>query len=235
MKYLKSYKLFESVDKSGFPTYTELHDFFVELEDDEITKFNYKDDMGYLIFPMGWNRQIQSELYYDMSFEKDFVNHKSKYLEGDTWPKYFLDPVTYPNKKWIRRSAQWIHLDDVEEKRTNVKQIGGEVKTFEELLVQQIEKGNIKAYPFIYMTFDMFKEEHLDEVIERLKMVYEATDFRPLWGFWLEDYADENSFDVMTFVNSSLYLVNCKDEEYQHLAEIFNESNLDKQVTKHFI
>ena len=47
MKYIKSYKLFESVDKSKFPTYTELHDFFVELEDDEITKFNYKDDMGY--------------------------------------------------------------------------------------------------------------------------------------------------------------------------------------------
>lgn len=227
MRYIKTYELFESVDKSKFPTYTELHDFFVELEDDEITKFNYKDDMGYLIFPMGWNRQIQSELYYDMSFEKDFVNHKSKYLMGDTWPEYFLDPVTYPNKKWIRRSAQWIHLDDVEEKRTNVKQIGLEGKTFEELLVQQIEKGNIKAYPFIYMTFDMFKEEHLDEVIDRLKMVYEETDFRPLYGFWTEDRSD--------LINSNLYLVNCSDEEYKSLINIFDDHQIDKQVTQHFI
>ena len=37
MKYIKSYKIFESVGKIHFPAYTELHDFFVELEDDEIT------------------------------------------------------------------------------------------------------------------------------------------------------------------------------------------------------
>ena len=59
MKYLKSYKIFESVGKINFPTYTELHDFFVELEDDEITKFNYKDNnTGYLFFPEIWNRRI---------------------------------------------------------------------------------------------------------------------------------------------------------------------------------
>ena len=234
MKYLKSYKLFESVDKSGFPTYTELHDFFVELEDDEITKFNYKDDMGYLFFPQRWDRSIQSQLYFDMSFEEDFINHKPKDLMGETWKEFFMDPLTYTDKKWIRRRAQWIHLDDVEEKRTNVKQIGGEVKTFEELLVQQIEKGNIKAYPFIYMTFDMFKEEHLDEVIDRLKMVYEATDFRPLYGFWTEDYIDDNG-EANTLINSSLYLVNVSDDVYNNMVGIFSDHNLDKQVTKHFI
>ena len=85
------------------------------------------------------------------------------------------------------------------------------------------------------MTFDMFKPEHLDEVVDRLKMVYEATDFRPLYGFWNEDYVDENNGDVITFINSNLYLVNCSDEEYKSLINIFNENNIDKQVTQHFI
>jgi hypothetical protein len=71
MKYIKSYKLFESVSKIQFPTYTELHDFFIELEDDEITKFNYNSsaeslskfiDGGYLFSPQRWDRPIQSQL-----------------------------------------------------------------------------------------------------------------------------------------------------------------------------
>jgi hypothetical protein len=235
MKHLKTYKLFESVSKIQFPTYTELHDFFIELEDDEITKFNYKDNIGYLFFPERWDRPIQSQLYFDMSFEEDFLNHKPKELMGETWSEFFMDPLTYPDKKFLRRRREWIHLDDVEEKRTNVKQLGGEGKTFEELFIEEIEKGNIKAYPFIYMTFDIFLPEHLDEVIERLKMVYESTDFRPLYGLWKEDYVDEDNGDVITFINSDLYLVNVSDEEYKNLINIFNENNLDKQVTKHFI
>jgi hypothetical protein len=235
MKHLKTYKLFESVSKIQFPTYTELHDFFIELEDDEITKFNYKDNIGYLFFPERWDRPIQSQLYFDMSFEEDFLNHKPKELMGETWSEFFMDPLTYHDKKFLRRRTEWIHLDDVEEKRTNVKQLGGEGKTFEELFVEEIEKGNIKAYPFIYMTFDIFLPEHLDEIIERLKMVYEETDFRPLYGFWEEDYVDENNGDVITFINSNLYLVNVSDEEYKNLINIFDENNLDKQLTKHFI
>jgi hypothetical protein len=235
MKHLKTYKLFESVSKIQFPTYTELHDFFIELEDDEITKFNYKDNIGYLFFPERWDRPIQSQLYFDMSFEEDFLNHKPKELMGETWSEFFMDPLTYPDKKFLRRRREWIHLDDVEEKRTNIKQLGGEGKTFEELFIEEIEKGNIKAYPFIYMTFDIFLPEHLDEVIERLKMVYESTDFRPLYGLWKEDYVDEDNGDVITFINSDLYLVNVSDEEYKNLINIFDENNLDKQVTKHFI
>lgn len=236
MKYLKSYKLFESVGKINFPTYNELHDFFVELEDDEITKFKYKDDNnGYLFFPERWDRPTRSQLWFDMSFEEDFINHKAKILMGETWRNLFIDPTTYPDKKWLRRRAEWLNMDDVKAGRTNIQQLGKDVITFEELFVEEIEKGNIKAYPFIYMTFDIFKPEHLDEVIERLKMVYEATDFRPLYGFWQEDFVDDNNDDVITFVNSSLYLVNCQDEEYQHLAHIFDESNLDKEIVKHFL
>lgn len=236
MKYLKSYKLFESVDKSGFPTYGELHDFFVELEDDEITKFNYKDnDVGYIFFPQNWNRTIQSDLYHEMSWkERNWYEGKPYDLFGDKWSDFFMDPVKNPNKILLRRNAEWLHLDDVEEKRTNLEKSGVTGKTFEELLVENIEKGLVKAYPFIYMTFDMFNEEHFDEVIERLKMVYEATDFRPLYGFWQEDYIDDNG-EVAEVVNSNLYLVNCQDEEYKHLIQIFDDHNLDKQVTKHFI
>jgi hypothetical protein len=236
-----SYKIFESVGKINFPTYTELHDFFVELEDDEITKFNYKNDMAYLFFPQRWDRPIQSQLYFDMSFEEDFLNHKPKELMGETWSEFFMDPLTYPDKKFLRRRTEWIHLDDVEEKRTNVKQLDGEGtyreqgKTFEELFVKEIEKGAIKAYPTIYCTFDIFEPKYLDDIIERLKMVYEATDYRPLYGFWEEDYVDENNGDVITLINSNLYLVNVSDEEYKSLINIFNENNLDKQVTNHFI
>ena len=236
MKYLKSYKIFESVGKINFPTYTELHDFFVELEDDEITKFNYKDNnTGYLFFPEIWNRRIQSQLYFDMSFEDDFINHKSIYLEGETWSGFFMDPITYSDKKFLRKRAEWINMDDVKTGRTNVKQLEKSTKSFEELFVEEIEKGNIKAYPFIYMTFDMFSPEHLDEVIQRLKMVYEETDFRPLYGFWEEDYVDENTGDVVTLINSNLYLVNVSDEEYKSLIEIFNENYINKQVTQNFI
>jgi hypothetical protein len=237
MKYLKSYKLFESFDKSQFPTYTELHDFFVELEDDEITKFNYKDnDVGYIFFPQNWNRTIQSDLYYEMTWkERNWHEGKPYDLFGEKWSEFFIDPVKNPNKRLLRRNAEYLHLDDVEEKRTNLQQSGLAGKTFEELLLENIEKGVVKAYPFIYMTFDIFLTEHLDEVIERLKMVYEATEFRPLYGFWEEDFVDENSGDVITFINSSLYLVNCSDKEYISLINIFNDHSTDKQVTKHFI
>lgn len=236
MKYIKSYKLFESVGKINFPTYKELHDFFAELEDDEITEFEYNDDnTGYLFFPQKWDRTVRSELYYDMSFSENWQNNKPEDLLGLTWNDFFMDPVSCDYKGLLRTSSEWIYLDDVKEKRTNVKQFGGEGKTFEELLVENIERGVVKAYPFIYMTFDMFSSEHLDEVIERLKMVYEATDFRPLYGFWKEDYVDENNGDLVTLINSNLYLVNVSDEEYKSLINIFDDYSLDKQVTKNFI
>lgn len=247
MKYLKSYtlfervsnetKLFESFGKIQFPTYNELHDFFVELEDDEITKFNYKDNnVGYIFFPQNWNRTIQSDLYHEMSWkERNWYEGKPYDLFGDKWSEFFMDPVTNPNKRLLRRNVEYLHLDDVEEKRTNLEKSGVTGKTFEELLVENIERGVVKAFPFIYMTFDIFLPEHLDEIIERLKMVYEATDFRPLYGFWEEDYVDENSGDVITFINSNLYLVNCSDKEYISLINIFNDYTTDKLVTKHFI
>jgi len=245
MKYIKSYKLFESVGKIHFPTYTELHDFFIELEDDGITKFNYNNsaealskfiDGGYLFFPQKWDRTIQSDLYHEMSWkERNWYEEKPYDLFGDKWSDFFMDPVKNLNKGILRRNVEWLHLDDVEEKRTNLEKSGVTGKTFEELLVENIERGVVKAYPFIYMTLDIFLPEHLDEVIERLKMVYESTDFRPLYGFWKEDYVDENNGDVITFIHSNLYLVNCSDEEYKSLINIFNEHNLDKQVTNHFI
>ncbi len=89
MKYIKSYKLFESVGKIHFPTYTELHDFFIELEDDEITKFNYNNsaealskfiDGGYLFFPQKWDRTIQSDLYHEMSWKE-----RNWYEEKQFW------------------------------------------------------------------------------------------------------------------------------------------------------
>ena len=245
MKYIKSYKIFESVGKVHFPTYTELHDFFVELEDDGITKFNYNNsaealskfiDGGYLFFPQKWDRTIQSDIYHEMSWkERNWYEGKPYDLFGDKWSEFFMDPVTNPNKRLLRRNVEWLHLDDVEEKRTNLEKSGVTGKTFEELLVENIERGVVKAYPFIYMTFDIFLPEHLDEVIERLKMVYESTDFRPLYGFWKEDYVDENNGDVITFINSNLYLVNVSDEEYISLINIFNDYTTDKLVTKHFI
>jgi len=237
MKYLKSYKVFESVGKINFPTYNELHDFFVELEDDEITKFNYKDDNnGYLFFPQKWDIHTKSTLYYDMTWkEKNWHEEKPYDLLGDAWSDFFLDPVTYRDKAWLRRRAEWINMDDVKSKRTNVKQLGGEGKTFEELFIENVERGLIKAFPFIYCSFNIFDPKHLDLVIERLKMVYEATDFRPLFGFWKEDFVDEDNGDVITLINSNLYLVNVTDEEYKNLIEIFNDHKLDKQVTNHFI
>jgi hypothetical protein len=233
-----SYKIFESVGKINFPTYTELHDFFVELEDDEITKFNYKNDMAYLFFPQRWDRTVRSELYYDMSFSENWQNNKPDDLLGLTWNDFFMDPVSCDYKGLLRTSSEWIYLDDVKEKRTNLKKFSGAdtgSQTFEELFVKEIEKGAIKAYPTIYCTFDIFEPKYLDDIIERLKMVYEATDYRPLYGFWEEDYVDENNGDVITLINSNLYLVNVSDEEYKSLINIFNENNLDKQVTNHFI
>lgn len=236
MKYLKSYKLFESVGKIQFPTYVELHDFFVELEDDEITKFNYKDNnVGYIFFPQNWNRTIQSDLYHEMSWkERNWYEGKPYDLFGDKWSEFFMDPVTNPNKRLLRRNAEWLHLDDVEEKRTNLEKSGVTGKTFEELLVENIEKGVVKAFPFIYMTFDIFDDIYLDDVVERLKMVYEATDFRPLYGFWTEEYIDNRGYTNYK-INSSLYLVNCSDKEYISLINIFNDHQTDKLVTKHFI
>lgn len=66
MKYLKTYKLFESLNNINFPTEEEVKEFFIELYDDEILFQPLKNfTYGYSFFPY---EPITGELKYQLCY-----------------------------------------------------------------------------------------------------------------------------------------------------------------------
>lgn len=246
MKYLKTYKLFES--NRVFTDPDDIKDILIELLDDGIISKCEFNDSGYLFFPSIWTRQIQSDLYSDMvSYPENWELRKPDELLGQTWKEIFLDPQSLMSKNvdgridkkvlnsmYLDNRKEYIFLDDVKNSVSNIRQSGvsGEVK--EELFIKNIELGKIKAYPIMLFSIGSFDKDDLPEVIEILKRVYEATGFRPLLGFWLEDYVDENSGEVVTIAKGEIEFIKCSNESYNVLKSAMVSNDITKLVNWHF-
>lgn len=235
MKFIKSYKLFES-NAELFSNPEDIKDILVELLDDNVISKCEFIDSGYLFFPYLWTRQIQSDLYYDMAnYPQTWQIRKPDELLGQTWKELFLDPDVTLDKKILNYRKEYIFLDDVKNSVSKIKQSGLSNKTKDELFIENIEQEKIKAYPIMMFSIGSFDKDDLPEIVEILKRVYQATEFRPLCGFWLEDYVDENNGEVVTIARGEIEFIKCGDKTYDSLRYTITTNDISKLVNSHFL
>jgi hypothetical protein len=170
------------------------------------------------------------------SFPENWELRKPDELLGQTWKELFLDVESESiNKNTLSRNIEYVYLDDVSNSVSRVRLSGITNKTFDELFLENIESGKISAYPIMLFTLGSYDKSNLPEIVDSLKRVYQATGFRPLKGFWLEDYVDEDNGDVVTIGRGEVEFVKCSDKSYQVLRSTLSENDITKVVTHHFL
>ena len=233
MKYLKTYKLFESViTKSEFPTELDIQELFYDLTDEEpLSKCNLYES-GYQFFTTNSiSRPIRRQLFSDMSFEENWVNKECEDTQ-DTWKNMFIDlskPQSDDMIKLASKNYNDVYFLDVESSKNSAG------KSYLERLQENILNDIIPAYPIIYLNLGQFNPDKLPVVIECLQRLYEVTGFRPTSSIWGEDYIDEDTGDIVSLVRSDLHLYKVSDTEYKNLCKIFKVGNYTPEVTKHFL
>ena len=234
MKYLKSYKLFESViTESEFPTELDIQELFYDLTDDEPLSKCKLYESGYQYFStdnLSMSR-LRSQLFHDMSFEENWINKECEDTQ-DTWKNMFIDlskPLSDDMIKMASKNYNDVYFLDVESSKNSAG------KSYLERLQENILNDIIPAYPIIYLNLGQFNPDKLPVVIECLQRLYEVTGFRPTSSIWGEDYIDEDTGDIVSLVRSDLYLYKVSDIEYKNLCKIFNTGNYTPEVTKHFL
>ena len=233
MKYLKTYKLFESViTKSEFPSQLDIQELFYDLTDEEpLSKCNLYES-GYQFFTTNSiSRPIRRQLFSDMSFEENWVNKECENIQ-DTWKNMFIGLSKPLSDDMIKIASDYyndVYFLDVESSKNSAG------KSYLERLQENILNDIIPAYPIIYLNLGIFKPENLPIFIECLQRLYEVTGFRPTSSIWGEDYIDEDTGNVVSTVRNDLKLYKVSDVEYKNLCKIFNTGNYTPEVTKHFL
>jgi len=236
MKYLKTYKLFESViTESEFPTELDIQEIFYDLTDEDPNSKCKLYSSGYQFFTTdNITRSIRSQLFSDMSFEENWINKECEDTQ-DTWKNMFIDlskPVSNYMIKLAVRNYNDVYFLEVEESKNSAG------KSYLERLQENILNDIIPAYPIIYLNLGLFHPDKLPVVVECLQRLYEVTGFRPTSSVWAEDYVDEETGDLVTFYGADLQLYKVSDIEYQNLCKIvgrINPNNKTQEVTKHFL
>jgi hypothetical protein len=239
MRYLKPYKLFESViTKSEFPIELDIQELFYDLTDEEPLSKCKLYESGYQFFTTNnISRPIRSQLFSDMSFEENWINKECEDIQ-DTWKNMFIDlskPLSDDMIKMASKNSRSsliyndVYFSEVEESKNSAG------KSYLERLQENILNDIIPGYPIIYLNLGIFKPENLPIFIECLQRLYEVTGFRPTSSIWGEDYIDEDTGNVVSTVRNDLQLYKVSDVEYKNLCKIFTTGNYTPEVTKHFL
>mgnify|MGYP003704436079 CR=1 FL=1 len=175
MKYLKSYKLFESV--SNFPEELDIRDIFLELLDNGVIE-NVKDwESGWIYFcteKLGVGSSIRNEIYPAMiDFPDNWSDKKSIELDCK-WSDIFLDLSESRNNYMLSKYLEEITTQETDlwiKTRKNIDSSANTFvnkisnKSFRELLLESCERGLVNSYPFFRINLGLFRPEDL----ERLK------------------------------------------------------------------
>lgn len=211
MQYIKSWELFESLD-GRFQFIDSILDIFLELHDDNlISKCEYIDS-GYLFFPEFWSRKIKSDLHFQMiSDPHNWEKGKPEELIGGTWKEFFLD--TTADEKLLKRKFEYLLFGDIN--YNSVK------------IIENIKLGKITAYPVVFFSFGRVDVSAIERFVHVLKRVYRATGFRPIKGFWTEDFVENG--EVITKFNAEVQFVKASDSDYKNLVSKLAETGLEKE------
>jgi hypothetical protein len=227
MKHLKSYKLFESLDKSDFLKQEDIEELFYDLTDEEGYSTCQISDFGYRFFTTDFiTRPIRSQMIYDMEFSEDWINKECNDIQ-DTWKNLFIDLSQSQSNSSIslaRRNDNDVYSSD---KSYEYK--------WDSLITKNILDGKIHGYKVVILDLGSFNPDKLPIVIECLQRLYDVTGFRPTSKIWDEDYADEDNGDIVTLRRASLKLYKVNDVEYSNLCKIETEGKLDKELIKYFL
>jgi hypothetical protein len=161
-----------------------------------------------------------------MSFTDDWINKECKEVQ-DTWKNLFID-LSEPKPNNIislaKRNDEGVYSDDLYHQTE-----------WNSLVSKNILNGNIPAYKMVVLNLGGFKPEKLTIVIECLQRLYDVSGFRPTSYIWDEDYADEDSGNIVTYRKGILKLYKVNDVEYSNLCKIDVEGKLDKEIIKYFL
>jgi len=237
------------ITKSEFPTELDIQEIFYDLTDEEPLSECKLYESGYQFFTCEnlRLRPIRSQLFYDMSFEENWINKECKDI-NDTWKNIFIDLSKPLSDDLIKIASKYyddVYFSEVEEQDSgfridpNGTGIAIADRSYLKKLQENILNDIIPAYPIIYLNIGLFNPDKLPVVIECLQRLYEVTGFRPTSSVWTEDYVDEETGDVVSLLGADLQLYKVSDIEYQNLCNI-NAKNrrmtmVNSQVTKHFL
>ena len=241
MKYLKTYKLFESViTKSEFPTELDIQELFYDLTDEEPLSKCKLYESGYQFFTTNnISRPIRSQLFSDMSFEENWINKECEDTQ-DTWKNMFIDLSKPQSDDMIKMSSDYhndVYFSEVEESKNSAG------KSYLERLQENILNDIIPAYPIIYLNLGQFNPDKLPVFIDCLRRLYEVTGFRPtssIWGVNCHGFIEDQgvvggTINQIVSVKADLQLYKVNDIEYRNLCKIFNKGNYTPEITKHFL
>jgi hypothetical protein len=212
---IKTFKLFESSSEDYFPSLEEVKDCFYDFTDELDININYFES-GYKYF-----LRHNSTNYIDI-LKTDLSNTRlqlwSQYAMIDRYNTEEVEPVKRGFGKTIDSTIYAI-------------------------------KNGAKAYNHIMFQFSdsSFREEYLPKLIDCLKRFYHETNFRPYGEVWTEERVIRNGVvdndmgiepgdeTVLLYGFSGLF-VDCSDEEYRKLCEIYSKDRENNVlITKHFI
>jgi len=230
MKHLKKYKLFESViTKSEFPNELDIKELFYDLTDVESFSKCELYESGYKFFTTNIvSVPIRTQLFSDMSFEKNWINKECKYIQ-DTWKNMFIDlskPLSDDMIKIAKTTYTDIDFSDIEKSKKTLQKHSG--KSYFEKLEENILNGIIPGYPFICLYIGFFKSDKLPILIECLERLYEVTGFRPISSLWQPDMK-------VDIYGADLKLFKVSDIEYKNLCNLMVQNDKTTEMTKHFL
>ena len=237
MKYLKTYKLFESVIiESEFPTELDIQELFYDLTDEDPNSKCKLYASGYQFFTTdNITRSIRSQLFSDMSFEENWINKECEDTQ-DTWKNMFIDLSKPQSDDMIflaSKNYDDVYLLEVEKSKNSAG------KSYLERLQENILNDIIPACPIIYLDLGQFNPDKLPVVIDCLRRLYEVTGFRPtssIWGVNCHGFIEHHgTINQIVGVKADLQLYKVNDIEYRNLCKIFNKGNYTPEITKHFL
>lgn len=215
---IKTFKLFESSSEDYFPSLEEVKDYFYDFTDELDKNINY--------FQSGYKYFLKTNLGNNFGI---ILKDKSNYID--------ILNTDLSNTR-LQLSSGYATIDSYN--------IGKEEWT--DSTIYAIKNG-AKVYNHIMFEFSdySFREEYLPRLVECLKRFYHETNFRPYGDIWTEERTlrhgvidQESGIEpgdetVLLYGFSGLF-VDCSDEEYRKLCEIYREDRENNDlITKYFI
>lgn len=220
---IKNFKHFESVDSEDFPSFDEVKEYFYDFTDEL--------DVNIDFFQTGYKYFLKPHRvgdYIGDNFEK-ILKDKSNYID-------ILN--TELSDTSLQIASNYATIESI-----------NRGKDFGSDLAIKLIKSGASGYKHMMIQFSesSFRKEYLPILVDCLKRFYDVTNFRPYGEFWTEERVLRNGIvdhdsgiepgdeTVLLYGFSGLF-VDCSDEEYKKLCEIYRkdrENNI--LITKYFI